>query len=372
MKQVSYVIVAIVACLVCTPLFAGGKVTVSSWDAIKQQQKPNNNLPSAYDAPYRQPLSTLAWEDGACITRDGLTLYTQYIPMDLFKGTVEDRKANPNLFRYKRGPSIGQDLSAPAGSGIKTDWMHSDIAYSTRASVNDAFGSWTLSNARKQLFNDAAPQGILNQQDPTKFDIFVYTDEDTDRVYYAPKIRILRNVGRELAAGSEHVLSFAISPAQYFDENPHVERYDDNDPNKLVLFFDSKNRSASLDVFFTTSTDNGKTWAMIAPVASVNTPTTEHQPHLYFDGTKWWLYLSALNPADGKLAIYRYAQGESGDWDSWINKELVISAGTSLGVGEPTLTQHGDISFVVITRNTIKPTGVDKYDADPWYMRKKD
>jgi hypothetical protein len=37
------------------------------------------------------------------------------------------------------------------------------------------------------------------------------------------------------------------------------------------------------------------------------------------------------------------------------------------GVGEPSLTSRGDLSFVVITRNP-SGTAVDTYDADPWLM----
>jgi hypothetical protein len=41
---------------------------------------------------------------------------------------------------------------------------------------------------------------------------------------------------------------------------------------------------------------------------------------------------------------------------------VVVSAGTTAGVGEPSLTSR---SFVVITRNP-SGTAVDTYDADPF------
>ena len=85
-------------------------------------------------------------------------------------------------------------------------------------------------------------------------------------------------------------------------------------------------------------------------ISSVNTANQEHQPHLYNDGTDWYLYFSATH-TDGKLAIFRAKQQMSGDWDSWGTKELVIGAGNSAGVGEPTLTSSGDISFVVVYEN---------------------
>ena len=73
------------------------------------------------------------------------------------------------------------------------------------------------------------------------------------------------------------------------------------------------------------------------------------------------------NPADLKQAIYRAPQGTPGDWNSWGAPTLVVSAGTTLGVGEPTVTSHGDLSFVVIYQDGSGTT-VDTYDADPWYL----
>lgn len=341
----------------------------SGWDISKSSQSPTNELPSIFSAPFRQPNSTLAWEDGAYISRDGLTLYAQYTQMDLYKGTVEDQVQNPNLYRYKRGPSIGQDLNPPAGLGLTNEWMHSDLVISSRATTNVDFPAWSLSNVKKSLFNDAAPQGVVNSADPSLFDLFVYTDDDTST--YAVKIRVLRNVPRNPTGPGSNLLSTAISAANFYDENPHIERYDSLDSNKLVLFFDSNNRNASLDIFFATSNDNGSSWSAVAPVTSVNSSVTEHQPHLFFDGAIWWLYLAATNPIDGKQAIFRYRQGTPGDWNSWQNKELVVSAGTSVGVGEPSLTSAGDLSFVTITQNTQNPSATDKYDADPWFMRRR-
>ncbi len=341
------------------------------WDEVKNKQSPNNALPAEYQTPFRQPISTLAWEDGVYITRDGLTLYAQYTRLDLYKATVVDQKKNPDLYPYQRGPDLGQDLSAPSGSGITTPWIHSDLVFASRAGTSDAFSSWTLSGVKKKLFNDAAPQGILNAADASKFDAFVYTDDDTNPSYYSPKIRILRNVPRNPQATGDLLLSSSISPDSYYDENPHVERWDSGDSKKWVLIFDSKSRSSSLDLFYTTSTDNGTNWSAVQAITSVNTGELEHQPHLYHDGSVWWLYFSSINSGDGKPAIHRCRQSTAGNWNSWGSKELVVSAGSSVGVGEPSLTSSGDLSFVVITENNVGPTATDKYDSDPWFMKKK-
>jgi len=94
-------------------------------------------------------------------------------------------------------------------------------------------------------------------------------------------------------------------------------------------------------------------------------------PHLYFDGSSWWMYLAQTNPADDKLAIYRARQNTTGNWNDWSATELVVAAGSSVGVGEPTLTAAGDLSFTVVTRNTVDGTATDLYDSDPWLMRRR-
>ena len=106
---------------------------------------------------------------------------------------------------------------------------------------------------------------------------------------------------------------------------------------------------------------------MPQPLASLDTAEDEAQPHLFPDGDgRWWLYFSAANPADGKLAIHRAQRTAAGDWDSWGSRELVIGAGSTAGIGEPTLTAAGDLSFVVVTQDPSGPA-TDRYDADPWF-----
>lgn len=200
----------------------------TGWEISIANQSTENALPLICSAPSRQPVASLAWEDGVCITRDGLTLFPQYSPFDLFLSTVEDGKANPDLYQFKRGPSIGQDFTPPAGLRLTNDWMHSDLVISTRFSTEMAVSAWSLTNVKKVLFNDAAPQGILNNLDAT---IFVYTDDDNGPSY-APKIRILKNVSQvNLGIGAKK-LPTSVSAANPYDENPHIERYDSGDPQR--------------------------------------------------------------------------------------------------------------------------------------------
>ena len=65
------------------------------------------------------------------------------------------------------------------------------------------------------------------------------------------------------------------------------------------------------------------------------------------------------------------------DWDSWGEREIVIEPniildgyGTIIGVGEPTLTSNGDISFVVVYGDYTSEDETDVFDCDPWFLPK--
>ena len=121
---------------------------------------------------------------------------------------------------------------------------------------------------------------------------------------------------------------------------------------------------------YSSSSDNGETWSKPSNDISLNTVNQEHQPHLYkTEEGIWYLYYSAFH-TDGKLGIFRAKQVSSGDWENWGEKEVVISAGNTAGIGEPSLTDKGDISFVAVYINP-KGTKYDKYDSDPWILPKR-
>lgn len=333
----------------------------ASWEAAKAAQTPKNELPTLYGAPYRQPLASPAWEDGVYLTRDGLTLYTDYFPADVLKAVMD--KATPvKTYLYRRGREIGQDFSNPIAQPFP--WIHGDIAYATRASPTEPFSEWRLTERRDKFFNLGAPQGILNPQNPQRFDYFVYTSDAQSHT----TIMLLRDTDRSLA-GEGNPLPANVDNPRYREDNPHLERGDPNNPRKLVLMFDSEDwpGKGQHDIWYTLSEDEGASWSDPKAVASINTENDEQQPHLYFDGAHWWLYYAATNPADHKLAIYRARQSKPDDWSTWLNKELVVSAGTALGVGEPTLTARGDLSFVAVTQNP-QGTATDQLDSDPWLM----
>lgn len=336
-----------------------------NWPLIKSNTTPSVSIPSEFGTPYKQPLSVLGWEDGIFISRDGLDLYCIYVPIDLFSWTFFGPADPTNFSSYLRGPTFGMDLiTNPVGA---SEWLQADILYSHRNTTNDSFLVWGLSNLANPVFSEGAPQH--NAINSSTVDLFVTTSNNTPPDY-STDIVLLKNTSINPSTQG----SFLPAPVntQYKEDNPHIERID---PSNLVLFFDSDDRPGGLgqlDIWYSTSSDNGLTWTNPQQVSSLNTASVgEQQPHLYKDANSvWYIYYTGANAITGKTEIYRAKQSTPGNWDSWINKESVVGAGNSLAVGEPTLTQNGDLSFVVIYQDTVNGTVTDKYEADPWFLPK--
>ncbi len=62
------------------------------WSDAKNEISVINHLSGEYETPHSLPLNSLAWEDGAFITRDGLDLYCIYIPTDLISFANKSNK----------------------------------------------------------------------------------------------------------------------------------------------------------------------------------------------------------------------------------------------------------------------------------------
>ncbi len=337
-----------------------------NWPAVKSSTMPTVSIPEEYATPYKQPLSNGGWEDGIFITRDGLNLYCIYAPLDLLSYTLFDSADNTNFAPFLRGPTFGMDLTTnPIGASA---WLQADILYSHRNTITDSFSVWQLSNLANPVFSEGAPQ--INSNTSTVVDLFVYTTNNHPPGY-KPDIVLLRNVG--LNPSVQGTVLPAPITTQYKEDNPHIERLDSLN---LVLFFDSDDRPGGvgqLDIWYSTSADNGASWTTPLQVSTLNTTNGEQQPHLYKDNNSdWYIYYTGTNTVTWKLEIYRAKQGIIGNWDSWINKESIIGAGNAAGVGEPTLTQNGDISFVVVYSDTVNGTTTNRFDADPWFLPKID
>lgn len=343
---------------------------LTEWEKMKSNQTPVVVLSSEFGTPYRQPLANPGWEDGIHISRDGLDLYCVYVPGDLLSFTLKG--LNPDQFGpYIRGPLFGMDLvTNPAG---RSSWIHGDILYAHRNSASESFTTWTNSSISQATWSEGAPDATGKSGSTLAF--FAYTSNHNftgATARYDTDIWFIRNTSLDPSTtGASDFSTTFISPTLYEknEDNPDLEILDSLN---MVLFFDSDNYTGNVgshDIWYMTSSDAGAHWTAPANVSTVNTTAQENQPHLYKSGSDWYLYYSAPD-TNGKLAIYRCKQQTVNNWDSWGAKELVVSAGTTAGVGEPTLTANGDLSFVVVYDNG-KTGSTDRYDADPWFLPKK-
>ncbi len=320
---------------------------------------------TTYLEPHIQPVNVGGWEDGLFITRCGLHLFCGYWPVDVFTW-LNGMQYDPICFDftpYFRPPLIGVD-TVSNGWGCP-NYMQGDIIWASRSSPQEQFVQWQPSSLQKPFSIEGAPQGIL--KDSQTWDLFVFTSNQdgfgNENIMFMSDVPLQPNF-------QDAVPLFATSETEH---NPHVERID---ANTLVIFFDRGNY-----VYYSKSYNNGLNWdnpALITNVINDHAPY-DIQPHLWHDGNDWWMYFCADNP-NGRRSIYKSKQMIEGDWDSWGAKQIVIepgeindgNSGTYLiGIGEPTLTQWGDISFVVIYGDYSSTDTTDMFDCDPWFLPKK-
>lgn len=333
------------------------------WEAVRRDAQVSIELDGLWSQAQPLDISTAGWEDGLYVSRDGLHLYATYIPAD-FLSFVLAEAAPQDLPLYARGPEYTMDfLTNPTGEDYL--WYQSDILYSSRTSVDQAFSPWSVSNLQRSVYSEGAFNAVFSDSNAIEMAIFTSNEEYTS----LNNFKIIRNS----SANPEGIGEF-ITPTDtlgtdsintlYTEDNPHLEHLDGD---QWLLFFDSEDRPGGKgghDIWYSISNDNGISWSTPLNANSLNTSGKEHQPHLFREENQWYLYFSSPGP-DGKLGIYRALQNISGDWDSWGTPEAVILAGNTAGIGEPSLTSQGDLYFTVILEN---PAGsaTDRYDADPW------
>ncbi len=332
-----------------------------NWAAIKQNA--SFIVPDAsYNTPYIQPLHIGGWEDGLYISRDGLRLYSYFMPFDVFS-LYEAWAIDPDCFdaqAYFRPPLLENDtISNPWGC---PNFFQGDIIICEKEEVGDSFESWQASNLIRSVSNEGAPCAVSKNAE--LLDVFVFTQNRNE--VEDMELLFMKNVPNNPTFNTATpILSSAGE-----EDNPHIERLDSS---TLLLVFD-RDRF----IYYSISTDNGITWqtpVLITQVINDQSPY-DVQPHLWNDGTFWWLYFCADN-SEGKRCIYKSKQLIPNNWDSWGAKELVIEPdiitgnfGTIIGVGEPSLTQWGDLSFVVVYGDLNSTDPTDVFDCDPWMLPK--
>lgn len=350
------------------------------WEQVKNSSRVTIHV-DEFSSPYMVPVSSLAWEDGIYITRDGLDLYCIYCPADVMAFNLAGSPQEEALL-YLRGPFLSMDMHAYS-IGYEW-WIHGDIYRSHGDNVNEDFIEWQAVAMHDAIFNEGAPQGILENEN---FSYFVYMH---NRISYPydDNIFFQKNVERSLKASGDELPSNINSI--YVEDNPHCEHID---ANTLLLLFERAGHPDNIsqrDIWFSVSNDGGSNWNTPLNFSRINTygnSDYEHiQPHLYFDQSQlcWYLYF-VTQDSNGRLAIFRCKKIKNPDvlsdysnWNNssdpcWNEPQLVISTGNNpyvIGVGEPTLTQDGYLYFVVVYEN---PDGSDcnRYDADPWCAMKR-
>ncbi|RME41668.1 MAG: hypothetical protein D6788_00745 [Planctomycetota bacterium] len=348
----------------------------AEWERLKEAVTLVVALPEEYGTPYRQANSTLAWEDGVYISRDGLWLYAFYAPMDMLTYALtssgEGGCPDPDdIASFLRGPTLGMDFTTnPWGCAMV---VHSDIAVAHRASLDEDFPAWQIADVSQPATFENGFVAAANE-DGTLDVVFARTTDDReDDLFW------IRGTVQNPPAGAEQPMPDPINSAGQ-EDNPHLERID---ANTLILLFDNHGIGDPVTTIkYAISRDDGITWSVPAELGSpINVGPDDLHGHLWFDGRDWWLYF-ASDREDGVLSIYRSKHNSPGDlldrFDDWGPVEKVIAVGevtnglgTVGGVGDPTLTASGDISFTVVYCRTDPASDTDRCDIDPWFLPRK-
>lgn len=340
-----------------------------SWDVIKNTAMPVVAAPfqAMFDAPYRQPLADYGWEDGLEISPDGLNLYALYSPMDLigytnfFANNLQlplcDLFANMNYLRSYAGV-YGMDMTTNYFSC--DSFGNIDILYAHRNSVTDSFSTWQLSGIARAGLIEGGPSPLFSETNPNQVELFMFTgDGDT--------WMISNTTANPSGINNAVRLPSPINPDtnEFNADNAFVTRINGD---TIILIYEKYTDPGVRTFMYVTSYNTGTTWNAPQTITSVtnNLGHIEH-PCLYKDSdNQWWLYYS-INYA----SIVRAQQTTPGNWDSWSAPETVITVGNALVLGEPTLTQNGDISFSLGYTNTGLNDTTDVYDLDPWFLPRK-
>ncbi len=333
----------------------------TDWTDAKNAARPVVALTEEFGEPRPLELACGGWEDGLYVSRDGLTLYCIYAPADLL-GHIVNGDDLGELHRYMRGPEFGMDLSNPDPS-LEWRWLHTDLLISERSTTEEPFPTWRLSRMARPIFSEGAPQAVYAADG--SIDWFVFTSNQTEN--NEDDVWVIRRPERD-PSGPGKPLPSPIN-TDGAEDNPHMERIDED---SLVLFFDSQPRpggAGGLDLWFSTSGDDGKTWAKPRPVASLNSSQDDHQPHLFRSGDEWHLYYSGAL-ADGRSGILRARQARAGEWGEWTDVRLVVERGGAAAIGEASLTSDGDLYFAVLSENR-GGTRWDRFDCDPWVVPRR-
>lgn len=345
-----------------------GQKAKTTWDSIKNATMPvvapaHQNL---FGKPYRQPLAEYGWEDGVQISSDGLNLYTLYFPGDLFSSSIFFNKYFNPIAPCKTlgNMSYLRKYAKTYSMDLKTNYFgcdsfsNIDILYSHRNSVTDSFKLWQLSGIARPGLIEGGPDPLFSVSNPNLIDFFLFTGNND--------IWMIKNTNANPTGINSAIrLPAPINPdsSEFHSDNPVINRLNSSDT--LVLIYEKYTDPNFRDFMYALSYDDANSWTPPVKITSVNNSFghIEH-PQLYLSTANQWFLYYSIN----YYAICRSKQSMPGNWDSWIGPDTIITKGNSLSIGEPSLTQNGDISFLVAYKNDANKDTTDKYDADPWFL----
>ncbi len=235
-----------------------------------------------------------------------------------------------------------------------------DIVYAHRNSVNDNFTSWQLSGIARAGLIEGGPSPLFSETNSNLVDLFMFTGNGD--------LWMINNTTANPTGINNAIrLPSPINPDsnEFNADNAFIERINGD---TILLIYEKYTDPGLRTFMIATSYNTGNTWnAPQAITAITNTFGHIEHPHLYRDTNNvWWLYFSI-----DYTSIVRSQQSIPGNWDSWGTPETIITVGNTLVVGEPTLTQNGDISFSVGYMNSGLNDSTDVYDLDPWFLPRK-
>jgi hypothetical protein len=340
------------------------------WNSIKDTTHPQiaTAFQNDFNLPYKQPLADYGWEDGVEISRDGLHLYALYCPMDILSFTnfftnnqqlpICDLFGNMNYMRTYAN-TYGMDM-ATNYFGCDSFAYNIDILYSHRNSINDDFSAWQLSGIARAGLIEGGPSALFSETNPNSVDLFMFTGNGDTWM-------INNTAANPTGINNAVRLPSPINPDsnEFNADNAFLARISDD---TIILVYERYTNPDNRTFMYTTSNNNGIAWNAPQAITTVTNSLghIEH-PSLHKDENNiWWLYFSI-----DYTSIVRVQQTISGNWNSWGTPETILTKGNALAIGEPTVTQNGDISFSLGYMNQAINDSTDVYDLDPWILPRK-
>lgn len=335
------------------------------WDSIKAAAAPrvvSSSFFATHGSPRRLPLATSGWEDGLQVSPDGLDLYALYLPADFLSWSMFIG-ANPGMgicdllgttrFRRPDAPTFGSDQTTnPFGC---SSILNVDILRAHRASRTDSFANWTLSGFSRPFLAEGGPF-VLPVEGKSDSQSHVLFTGDGDIWMVRGSTRNLDGIDRASRLPSP------INPVakEFVADNPALVRLGGD---SLLLVYERYTDGNQRTFMVARSPDGGSSWSAPTPMTSITRSLghIEHPMPVRDSEGNWWLWFTV------DYDIVRAKALVNGQWDSWSAPEKVIEKGNTAGLGEPSLSQDGNLYFsVVLTRSGTDST--DRFDIDPWVL----